>query len=285
MENLINLTDINVVYLKLILNSGLAFLIVTLIKWIIKKILDRLHDEKIAYKIYSIVRIVGNIILVIALTVLWWDYVRHIITLISFLSAAFAIAIRDIILNWFCGVYIKIHRPFKVEDRIEINGIKGDVIEISLLGFDVLEVSNKDEFGQSTGVIVNFPNSSVFSGPIKNLSKSFKYVWNEIDVEVDLDSDINLAKKTLYKIVNEIDVIKSIPRKMKNQISEVNTSYRIYYNTYNPIIYTKIDGPRIVLSIRYLIHPKKARYIMSTISNKIYEANKKGEIVLYKGSE
>jgi len=217
--------------------------------------------------------------------IIWWDYVEHIMTLISFLSAAFAIAIRDIILNWFCGLYIKIHRPFKIEDRIEVNGIKGDVLDISVLSFDILEVSNKDDFGQSTGVIINLPNSCIFDGPIKNLTKTFKYVWNELDVRIGLYEDINKTKKVLYKIVNEIDDIKSIPRKMKNIISDISTSYRIYYNNYDPIIYTKIEDSHITLTLRYLVHPKKARTIMSTIYNKIYEANKNNEIVLYKDSD
>ena len=70
---------------------------------------------------------------------------------------------------------------------------------------------------------------------------------------------------------------------MKNQINEVNTTYRIYYNYYDPIIYTKIEENHISLSLRYLIHPKKARYVESVIWNKIYEGYKNGEIDLYLG--
>lgn len=282
MQELVNLGNINVEYLEVAFNTVVATIIMFILKGISKRIVNKIEDEKIAYKTYSIIRIITNFIFGCALLIIWWDYVINILTFISFLSAAFTIAIRDIILNWFCGIYIRFHKPFKVEDRIEIDGIKGDVIDLSVFSFDILEVSNKDEFGQSTGVIVNFPNSKVFSSPIKNLTKSFKYVWNEMDIAVNLDSDINAAKKTLYKIINEIDIIKSIPKKMKNQISEVNTSYRIYYNNYEPIIYTKIEGSKVILTIRYLIHPKKARYIMSTISNKIYEAYRKGELELYK---
>ncbi len=285
MQQELNLANINPVYFELVVNSVFAFLIVYILKYILKKVLDKLDNEKRAYQIFSVIRILANFILVVALLFIWEDYVKNIVTLISFLSAAFAIAIRDIILNWFCGVYIKVHRPFKIEDRIEINGIKGDVIDVSLLSFDVLEISSKDEFGQSTGVIVNFPNSSIFTGPVKNFTKGFKYIWNEIDVEIELESDLTKTRSILYKIVNEIDIIKTIPKKMKNQISEVNTSYRIYYNNYEPIIYTKIEGPKVVLSIRYLVHPKKARYVASMIYNKIYEANKKGDVKLYKDSE
>ena len=52
-------------------------------------------------------------------------------------------------------------KPFKVEDRIEIDGIKGDVMNISALDFEVLEISTKENNGQSTGIVVSFPNSTV----------------------------------------------------------------------------------------------------------------------------
>lgn len=63
-------TDMNVVYLKLILSSCFLFLVISCVKWIIKKILGRMPDEKVAYKTYSVVRIVGNVVLGIALTIL-----------------------------------------------------------------------------------------------------------------------------------------------------------------------------------------------------------------------
>lgn len=274
--------ELNMKYISLVVDSILAFGILEMVKFILKKMVGKIKDEKVAYRTFSIIRVISNLVLGVILLIIWDAYVDNIITLVSFLSAAFAIAIRDIILNWFCGLYIKIHKPFKLEDRIEIDGVKGDVIDLSIFSFDILEVSNKDEFGQSTGIIVSLPNSVVFSSPIKNLTKSFKYIWNEIDVSLPLDADLKMTKKELYKIINEIDVIKSIPKKMKNQISEVNTSYRIYYNNYDPIIYTKIEESKIILSLRYLIHPKKARYIASTIWCKIYDAQKKGIIKLYK---
>lgn len=287
MKDLINLSNLNATYIKLSIASIVFLSLIFAVKWILKRVIKKLNpkDEKRAYELYSFVRIVANILIVLGFLVIWGGHVQNIITLISFLSAAIALAIRDIILNWFCGLYIKVHKPFKVEDRIEVDGIMGDVIDESLFSFDVLEVSNKDEFGQSTGVIISFPNSVVFSGSIKNLTRSFKYVWNELEVEIDLDSDLQLAKKTLYKIINDIDIVKSIPRKMKNQINEINTSYRIYYNNYDPIIYTKIGKSRITLTLRYLMHPKKARFVASTIWNRIYDAYKKGDIILYRDSE
>ena len=53
-------------------------------------------------------------------------------------------------------------------------------------------------------------------------------------------------------------------------------------NNFNKEIYTKINEDHIELQIRYLIHPKKARYVESIISSDILLAYKNGEIEIYK---
>ena len=57
---------------------------------------------------------------------------------------------------------------------------------------------------------------------------------------------------------------------MKNQIKNISNEYRIYYNKYDPIIYTKLVEDHVELTVRYLMHPKKSRYVESVIWNKIY---------------
>lgn len=175
-------------------------------------------------------------------------------------------------------------RPFQIEERIEIKGICGDVINITLLNFEVLEISNKEEHGQSTGVIVTFPNSIVFSEPVRNINKGFKYVWDELMVKVPLDCDLVKNKQELYRIVNNIEIIKNIPKKMKAQLNELDTQNRIYFNKYDPTVYTKIVDDHIELTIRYLMHPKKARYVESVIWNKILEGYKNNKIDLFTGT-
>ena len=202
-------------------------------------------------------------------------------TLISVVSAAMTISLRELIVNFFSGLYIRIKKPFKVEDRIQVDDIKGDVMNISAFNFEVLEISTQEENGQSTGVVVTFPNSVVFNHPVKNINKGFKYIWNEMKINIKLESDLVKNKQEIYKIVNNMEIIKNIPKKMEKQISDINTTNRVYFNKYEPTIYTKIVGNHIELSLRYLMHPKKARYVESVIWNKIYLAYKNKKIDLY----
>ncbi|MBQ2909816.1 MAG: mechanosensitive ion channel family protein [Bacilli bacterium] len=283
-QYLSKITTIEELYLYLVLSTTIVVLFFFIIKKIGTIVFRKHLSGRKEFVVNQAFKIVVNILQVLVLLFIWDDYIKNLMTLISVVSAAMTIALRELILNFFCGLYIQIKKPFKVEDRIEIDGIKGDVMSISSLDFEVLEVSSKEERGQSTGVIINFPNSMVFSKPVKNITKGFKYIWDEITVKVKLDCDLSSNKQTLYKIVNELEVVKAIPKKMKAQINSINNTDRIYFNKFDPIIYTKLVDDHVELTIRYLMHPKKSRFIESVIWNKIYLAYKEGNIDLFTGA-
>lgn len=281
-EKISKLFNIDEIYIGLILKTIIIIFLILVVEKIGIRIIKQTRDSKKEYNYTKKYKLIIRIIILSAIIIVWGKYIKNFLTLISLVSAAFTIAIRDLIFNFFCGIYIKIVKPFVVEDRIEINGYKGDVVNINTMNFEILEVSNVDTTGQSTGIIIHLPNSIIFNYPLKNYNKAFKYIWDEITIRIPLDYDVNKAKKVLYKIVNSNEIIKKIPPKLKKQIKNVSNSYRIYYNQYDPIIYTKINEDHIELQIRYLIHPKKARYVESIISSDILLAYKNGEIEIYK---
>lgn len=281
-EKISKLFNIDEIYIGLILKTIIIIFLILVVEKIGIRIIKRTRDSKKEYNYTKKYKLIIRIIILSAIIIVWGKYIKNFLTLISLVSAAFTIAIRDLIFNFFCGIYIKIVKPFVVEDRIEINGYKGDVVNINTMNFEILEVSNVDTTGQSTGIIIHLPNSIIFNYPLKNYNKAFKYIWDEITIRIPLDYDVNKAKKVLYKIANSNEIIKKIPPKLKKQINNVSNSYRIYYNQYDPIIYTKINEDHIELQIRYLIHPKKARYVESIISSDILLAYKNGEIEIYK---
>lgn len=277
------LTTINETYISLILSTTIVLILFTFFKKIGRRTIRKKIEGRKEYFINQAIQIVLNVTEVIFLLFIWNDYIQNLMTLISVTSAAMTIALREIILNFFCGIYIKVKKPFQVEDRIEVKDIRGDVMNISSLNFEVLEISTDEKHGQSTGVIVTFPNSIVFSEPVRNINKGFKYIWDELTVKVTMDCDLVKNKQELYKIVNNIEVIKNIPKKMKAQINDINTTNRVYFNKYDPTIYTKIVDDHIELTIRYLMHPKKGRFVESVIWNKVLESYKEGRIDLFPG--
>ena len=280
-EVISDVTTIDKEYVYVIISTLSVLVIFYLLKIIGRKIIQKLTSGRREFVSNHAYQVVLNILEVLILIIIWDEYIKGLMTLISVISAAMTIALRDFILNFFCGIYIKFKKPFKVEDRIQIGDIKGDVMSTSTFSFEILEVSTKEDNGQSTGIVIHYPNSSIISGPVKNINKGFKYIWDEMIIKIEIDCDLANNKKEIYKIVNSLDTVKNIPRKKKNQIDDVNTTNRVYFNKFDPIIYTKIVDNHVELALRFLMHPKKARYIESVIWNKIYLGYKEGKINLY----
>ena len=270
-------------YIVLLLTSLVVIFIFRILKVLGKKVIQKITTGRREFVSNQAYQVTLNILEILVFIFLFDDYIKGLMTFISVISAAMTIALRDFILNFFCGIYIKFKKPFKVEDRIQIEDTKGDVMSISAFSFEILEVSTKEDNGQSTGIVIHYPNSIIVSKPVKNINKGFKYIWDEIVVKISLEADLENDKKEIYKIVNSLDTIKSIPKKMKNLINDVNTTNRIYFNKFDPIVYTKIVDDHVELNVRFLMHPKKARYIESVIWDKIYLAYKAKKINLYTG--
>lgn len=54
-------------------------------------------------------------------------------------------------------------RPFVVGDRIQINDHIGDVIDVRIFQFSLLEVGHWSGAEQSTGRVIHVPNGSIFT--------------------------------------------------------------------------------------------------------------------------
>lgn len=281
LNKLSELTSIDSKYWILIFKTLIFWLVLDIVKRVIIRFFKKIKDSRKEYEYTQKLRFTISIFKLILVILIWAKYLKGFVTIISFISAGFTIALRDVILNMFAGIYIKLVKPFNVEDRIEINNYKGDVVNINTMNFELLEVDNSDFMGQSTGVITHVPNSVIFSYPLRNYDKAFKYIWNEIQVNVPLDYDIEKVRKILYRIVNKNDVIDKVPEIVKKDIQDISTDYRIYYSEYTPIVYCKVVGDYVEYTLRYLVDPRKARYVHSSIWKHILLAHQKGEIKLY----
>lgn len=270
-------------YLVLFAKSIIYILIFRLInKLIILFCAKRIKTSRKVFMFNQNVSIIINIITFITLFIVWEPYLENIITIISFISAGVTIAIREIIVNVFAGIFIKTRKPFKLEDRISIDGLIGDVVVINTLSFKILEVRERENGEQSSGLIINVPNSFIFSKTLKNYNTAFKYIWEELTVKIPLDADVEKNKKEILEIVENNEIVASIPKKMNRAIHNASMEYRIYYNHLEPIIYTKVVDSHIELTARFLVHPKKSRIVEDDIWTKILQKYKKKKIDLYK---
>ena len=276
-------TGIQSEYIILIIISIIALMVIKFINKIINRIYKSgNHSGRDVFKFSQRSNLIANIALIFVIFLIWEGHLDNIVTIISFISAGATIALKELILNICGGIYIKCAKPFVVEDRIEIGNVKGDVVLITAMSFKVLEVGDRVNGEQSSGIIINVPSSQIFSNSLKNYTTAFKYIWTEMKVDIDFDADIAKNKKKLYEIVNSNQTIKSIPKKMDKAILDASGNYRIYYNNLKPIIYTEYIDNHIEFTIRFLVHPKKERNVIDALWLNIIKNAQNGEIDLYK---
>ena len=274
---LLKILNTNNIYIVNFIYTIACFLLLKLLLKILNFINKKVSlSEKTLYTINKRNKTILTIIFFIVVLCIWQTNINDFLTIISFISAAITLTLKEIIYNYFCGIYIKISKPIKVEDRIQIDDTIGDVVNLNTLSIELLEVDNNTN--QSTGKIIHIPNSKIFSATIKNYNTAFKYIWTELSLSISLDSDLDKAKKILLKTVSNNEIIKEIPKKMQAEIKNSNTEYRIYYNNLTPITYTKILDEKIILTVRFLIHPKKQRNVENMIYETVIKEFKKNNI-------
>lgn len=133
------------------------------------------------------------------------------------MTAGLAIALKEPLTNIAGWLFLITRKPFGMGDRVQIGNHAGDVIDIRLFQFTLMEIGNWVEADQSTGRIIHMPNGLVFNQPQANYGKGFQYIWNEIPVLIAFESNWQKAEKVLDVIVREYSehLTKSAERRIK----------------------------------------------------------------------
>jgi small-conductance mechanosensitive channel len=188
---------------------------------------------------------------------IWSNSNANLSTYFGLLSAGIAIALKDLFTNIAAWLFIVIRKPFEVSDRIAIGESCGDVIDIRMFQFTLMEVSSYEKGEQSTGRIVNIPNYYVFINSLTNFNKGFKFVWNEISVLITFESDWKKAKKILTDIANKNSL--HLTDEAEKMLRQASKKYMIHYSKLTPIVYTNVKESGVELTIRYLTGPRQRR--------------------------
>lgn len=117
------------------------------------------------------------------------------LTALTLLTSALGIGIgfglQSITNNLISGIIILFERPIKVGDRIEVGGVAGDVVAISIRASTILTNDN---------ISVIVPNSDFITQRVINWSFNNRNVRFHVKVGVAYNSDPKLVKKVLLDV-------------------------------------------------------------------------------------
>lgn len=219
-----------------------------------------------------------GIILCLSIFHIWLQGPTGFGTFLGLMAAGLAIALKDPIVNFAGWIFILVRSPFKLGDRIQIgDGMAGDVVDVRLFMFSILEIGNWVEADQSTGRIVHIPNGVVFQQLIANYTQGFGYVWNEIPVTVTFESDWKKAHDILSSVANEFS--EGLSEGAEEEIRKSSKSFMIYYKHLKPIVWVSVIDIGIQLTIRYLCDARQRRSTADTVWRAVLEMFSKEDTI------
>lgn len=231
--------------------------------------INKADDLETKHKFRRLISRIGVVVFVFVALNIWVDSNRLLDSLGLF-GAGLALALHESLLCIAGWVLVTVQKPFDIGDRIEVDQTIGDVIDIRVFQTSLLEVGNWVHADQSTGRIINIPNSTFFRQTCANYTKGFPFIWNELTVVVTFESDWLRSKEIL--LTQAAEEAEKIEDQVREQLTRMQQQYAIRYDHLRPIVYTDVVDNGVSLTLRYLSAVRERRATTHRIWEGILEA-------------
>lgn len=224
---------------------------------VIRGVQRTVDDNEVVYRAGKLATYTATVVVGVSLAWIWLDSFTNLATYLAVVSAGLAIALADVLKNVAGWGYIVIRRPFRVGDRVEIGGTKGDVLDIRLFRFTVAEVGNWVDAEQSTGRLIHIPNGTLFGEQVANYTEGFEFIWHEVPVLITFESDWKAGKALLEQVVK--DKAPDIEARAGARIRDAARSYHIKLGVLTPTVYVTVRDSGVLLTARFLVDVRERR--------------------------
>lgn len=186
----------------------------------------------------------------VSIITLWSPDASQLITVLTIIGAGLAVALRDVLLSFVGWIHLQLHPPYRQGDRIEVNQVRGDVVDVGLTQTTMLEVGEWVEAHQSTGRLVHVPNAWIYIHGVKNYTEGFEYLWFEQSVVVTFESDWEKARGILLDIAEQ--EVPNSEDDARRQLQKMTSEYLVQMNVLSPYVYVSLADHGVKLTLRHL---------------------------------
>lgn len=268
-----------------IVGKLVAIFIGVAIIWIIIKAIQRslfskIKDNDNRYRAKKFSGFVGYLLTIILLTVVFSDKLGGLTVALGVAGAGIAFALQEVISSFAGWLAIMFGGFYKSGDRVQLGGIRGDVMDIGVLRTTIMETGQWVDGDLYNGRIVLIANSYVFKEPVFNYSGDFPFLWDEIKVPVQYGSDYELAKELLQQVGKE--VAGDLTEKSQEKWNILQTKFRLEDAQTAPMVSMIATDNWVEFTLRYVVDYKKRRYTKTTLFTQILKNidQSKGKIKL-----
>ena len=269
MEQFINKWMLDPVVGKIVITVLAILILIVLIKFFQKTLSRRIKDTDTRYRVRKSISFFGYLVAIFILTIIFSDKLGGLTVAFGVAGAGIAFALQEVIASfagWFAISFAKFYKP---GDRVQLGGIKGDIIDIGILRTTLMEVGQWVNGDLYNGRVVRIANSFVFKEPVFNYSGEFPFLWDEITIPVKYGCDYKFAKDLFKNISNEI--LGDFSSRAQEAWDELVKKFLIENASVEPMITMVANDNWIEFTIRYVVDYKRRRTTKDKLFTRILE--------------
>lgn len=230
----------------------------------------RVAEAKTRYTVRKSISVLSLAAAVLAVFTIWVADPAALLVAYGLVGAGVAIALQDVFKNFVGGVTLFVAGPFGVGDRVEIDEIHGDVIDIGLMYTRLMEIRGWVDGDQATGRIVTVPNGAILGSAVRNYTVDNSFIWEDIMVPVTYDSDWRAARDRISEIAAE--VTEEQGERAQEEIEHIRQRYYLSSRETRPRVFLELTDNWIELHVRFITDVRKRRDTTARVSRQVLEA-------------
>ena len=228
-----------------------------LVRFIQKKFILKIHDNQNRYRAGKIGSFAGYLLTLILILIIFSSKLSGISTALGVAGAGVAFALQEVIASFAGWLAIMFGGFFRTGDRVQLGGIKGDVMDIGVLRTTIMETGQWVDGDLYNGRIVMIANSYVFKEPVFNYSGDFPFLWDEITIPIQYGSDYDLTTQILNEVGNE--VLGELPLESHQNWKHLQQTYRLEDAQTEPMVSLVANDNWVQFTLRYVVPFKRRR--------------------------
>ena len=250
--------------------AAISMLVIYAVVHLLHRSIGRyIQDTDTRYRARKIVSFLGYLTAALILAVVLSDRLTGLTVAFGVAGAGIAFALQEVIASVAGWVAISFGGFYSPGDRVQLGGIKGDVIDIGVLRTTLMELGQWVNGDLYNGRIVRVANSFVFKEPVFNYSGDFPFLWDEVTFPVRYGSDWKFARQLIEGVVNE--VCGEYALKSKDAWKTVVRKYRIEDARIDPMVTIRSDENWIEYTVRYIVDYQRRRATKDLLFSRILE--------------
>ncbi len=263
---------------KLVFTCAVISIIYLLVRVLFENFsLSRIEDIKTKYAFRKGTTVLYYLLIAVTVAMVWVQNTEALLVSYGIVGAGIAIALQDVFKNFAGSIFILTSGIYTAGDRIEIEGMCGDVIDIGLWNTTLMEIQGWVKGDQATGRITLVPNGYVISSPVLNYTKDFTFIWDEIVLPITYGSDWKRAITLFTDILREQG--EQHLAQAEEIVRRVGEKYFIVSRIMEPSIYLTLTDNWVQFTLRYIVDVRERRVVHDQLSRKILDAVDKEETI------